>query len=259
MTVLPGDSVETYDLGQRRVTTFAPDWKPVRTVDVGTGALEMARLENGSRVIAGYRYEPERVGLPLHLIDPQGKMTISFGAQPPVSDLRNLHLFYRHVAHSVGQKTVWSSHVLRYRLEEWSTDGRLAGVLERRPPWFTAGQRYGYIDAEQAPAAGIAAIHINDAGIIWVIIHVPDTDWKEGLGATEDPYGRTYMGIARYDDYFDTVIEAIDPIGGRILGSRRMDDYAIGFTDDGLLFGYREAENGEPYIPIWAVQTSGNM
>lgn len=73
INILPGDSVETYDLNQQRLTVFSPNWTPVRTINIGTGAWEMVRLQDGSRVVAGYRYEPERIGLPLHHIDNQGR------------------------------------------------------------------------------------------------------------------------------------------------------------------------------------------
>lgn len=180
-------------------------------------------------------------------------MLVSFGAQPPVSDLRKLHVFYRKLTRGSSDGSVWSAHLPRYRLEEWSVDGVLLRSLERSAPWFPPGESYGYVDSETPPFPGVRALHVDSTGVLWVVIHVSDTNWRSGLGNATDPYGRTYRGITNNSKYFDTIIEAIDTRTAVLLGTMRIDDAVIGFTADGLLFGYEEAENGEPYIPVWRV------
>lgn len=256
VTVLAGDTVETFDLSQRRVTVFDPSWRPVRTTNLHTTAWEMARLDDGSRVIAGYRFEPDRTGIPLHHFAADGQILQSFGAESGPIDMRKHHVFYRQLTRGSCARCVWSAHLPRYQLAEWGLDGKLVRSLERNVEWFPGTERAGYTDAATPPAPGIQAIHLDSDGILWVLIHVADAQWKAGLGPVKDPYGRTYTGIADYDRYFDSIIEAIDPAAARVVGSGRFDQAIRGFTQDGHLFGYAIARSGEPFIPIWSVSLS---
>jgi hypothetical protein len=53
------------------------------------------------------------------------------------------------------------------------------------------------------------------------------------------------------DDYFDSLIEVVAPIGGEVLASGRVDPAILFFLDGGLAASYREDEIGDPVIEIW--------
>lgn len=255
---LPGDSIEVFDLGLRRLTVLAPDLTPVRTVPVAPGAYETVRLADGSRIFAGYYCNPSCSGLPLHHLLADGQVSRSFGARPPVANPRDLHAMYRHVTRGSTAKSVWSAHVPRYRLEEWNLSGDLVRALERRVPWFAPGTRGGYVNPSERPAPMVVAIHRDQSDILWVLIQIADRDWSEGLGDVADPYGRLYKGIADPERYYDSVVEAIDLRTRRVAGAMRVDEAMEGFTQDGLLYGYKEAATGEPYVPIWRLNIPQN-
>jgi hypothetical protein len=254
---VPGDSIEVYDLGLERITVFSPSHKVVRTVQQPVSAMEMVRLPNGWRVVSGHRFESDRVGLPLHTIDAEGNIVVSFGADPPVRDVRNAHLMYRQLTYGSTDSSVWSSHLTRYRLEEWSVRGNHMRSLERKTTWFVAHSHYGFDDRDNAPRPGLMAIYRDRDGILWTLSHVADDEWREGVGTRKDPYGRTRRGIVNRDAYYDTMIEAIDPSQRVVVGLLRMDEAARGFTSDGPVFGYDDTSNAEPVVPLWRVRLSG--
>jgi hypothetical protein len=74
---------------------------------------------------------PDRAGLPLHLISPEGQVIRSFGSisgayrsDIPLHDRRQLT--------PAGSRAVWSAWALQYVIERWSEGGSLERTLQRR-------------------------------------------------------------------------------------------------------------------------------
>lgn len=250
---IAGDSLEVFDLSLGRVSLFGPDLRVQRTTPLPFNALELQRLAPDRYAIYSRVYTPESAGLPLHLIA-EGRLVRSFGADPPIGDVRNSHLMHRMITAGSRGNSIWAGHLLQYALEEWDLDGHLLRRLERDVPWFRPQSRYGFVDAESPPGSGLQALHHDPAGLLWTAVRVPDERWRDALYEGRDPYGRP---MARFSDpsrYYDSVIEVIDIEAGRVLGTVRIDLAVGGFTGDGLLWAYEETELGEPKVRVLEVR-----
>ena len=251
VSLMPGDSIEVYDLKQNRVTILSDQYKVARVQAQPSPAWEMVRFDDGGRIVVAGLYQPERVGLPLHFIDRTGEIKKSFGANPPLADLRNIDLNYRQLARA-SDSSVWSANVTDYRIEEWTKQGARLRVLKRNAQWFPAHKQYGFVDTKTPPGPGIMALYVDSSGLVWTLIQVPDSRWKEGIGPVKDPYGRVVQRVANSTAYFDTMVEVIDPKSGRVVGSARMDKAAIRFSSDGKIITYDDSSpSGEPLVEMW--------
>jgi hypothetical protein len=142
--------------------------------------------------------------------------------------------------------TVWAGHIVKYQLEEWSTSGRLLQTLTLDRPWFPDVERGGFIAPDAPPNPSLRALHRDRGGRLWAITWIADDDWESAIGEGTDPYGREYQTYQNPADYFDSVVEVIDPEAGRVVGKARLDMAATGFVEDGVVFGYDEDDSGEP-------------
>lgn len=252
VTRLEDGSLEVWDLGQLRITRLGPDFEVIETTRIELNGVWVAALPDRSRVMVSMIPTPGSAGLPLHWIDPSGGHRRSFGADPPIEDLRDWERHIRHIA-PASDTSVWAAHYLAYVLEEWSISGTLLRRLERNVDWFPPVDDGGWVDSESPPNPSNRQIHANEDGSIWVATWIADEDWRDGLQQRRDPYGRSYTGYNQENPgwYFDTVLELIDPDAGAVLGSVRVDEAIMGFVNDTLAYGYRMEGEAELSIPIF--------
>jgi hypothetical protein len=75
------------------------------------------------------------VGLPLHFLDREGKVTRSFGSQ--TGAVRPGLGFATHRAIAPARDVgIWAGHRTQYVIELWSADGVLKRQLVRQAEWF---------------------------------------------------------------------------------------------------------------------------
>ncbi|TVP60117.1 MAG: hypothetical protein EA351_00980 [Gemmatimonadales bacterium] len=253
ITRLAGDTIEVYDDASfnDRITILTSDFQVVETRRTGlpTGPRTMTTLSDGSRVMNRIIHSPAIIGLPLHTVSPEGELVRSFGADPPIEDLRNGQLHFRWLA-TASDSTVWAAHRVRYTIEEWSVEGNMMRELTRQVPWFPPVERGGFIDAESPPNPELGPIHSDRAGLLWVVVQVPSANWEEALEMQPDPYGRQRLVPGNPRLYQDALIEVIDPGTGRIVARTRTDHRILGFVADGLVYTYDETESMEPVVRI---------
>lgn len=134
----PGDTLSVFDLKNARKTVIGPHLNIVRMSSFPYRVIASVPVSNGDVVMYSPIEAPEAVGLPLHLVDETGKLLRSFGANPRL----------RRADDEVGERRrlapnklgVWSSFWNDYRLEEWSTSGKLVRALAVPTPWFPRGK-----------------------------------------------------------------------------------------------------------------------
>jgi hypothetical protein len=211
------------------------------------------RAPDGSWVINAPSFHPEGIGLPLHRVDAQGRITLSFGADPPI-EANGGSAFRRRPATS-DSRWVWAVHQPRYRLEQWSRDGRRLAVFDREVEWFRPHVG-GVRDPDTgAPLPFVVDLHQDREGLIWTAVLVPGSNWQDGLGSGVGLQGQRAVVVTDESALYDTVVEVIDPDTRSVVASQRFEQPFAGFVGDGLIYGLETVESGRDVrIGVWRVQ-----
>jgi hypothetical protein len=249
-----GDSLRVYDGGTRRRTVLSPTWEYVSSSRMDVDAFNAIELPTGETVINGVVNSPDRIGLPLHTVDEQGHLQRSFGSFDDVAIYRGdlQYLMWRRMA-PAGVNGVWAAPPNRYVIELWDTNGERQRELLRDADWFKPYTERVPPTPDRPPPPALSSLHLDATGKLWVAIAVPALDWADRLGpAVETPYGKQYR--ASNPEAWDTVIEVIDPAGGRVVASQRVSPLVSGFIDDEHVYAYREDDEGVPFIDVWQLR-----
>ena len=231
---------------QRTVLTPAPEWQYVRRTPIPrvTGAV---LLGGGRMAINAELASGNAAGMPLHLLSVQGVVEHSFGAAGPFD--AKAHPWTRRRVLATSAKGFWAAHVLSYAVELWSADGRKLAELYREPAWFAPRDAPLFASSEHAPSAELVALREDANGLLWMLIVVPGTDWRRGLGTPSVKRGPV-TGWTKLDHIpqllFETVIEVIDPVRGTLLASQRVPGLYPFFVGTGQIGGYRTAADQVP-------------
>ncbi len=140
-----------------------------------------------------------------------------------------------------------------YRIEQWDTAGRKRQEIVRRSDWFRPHRRAPTYRPGEVPPPRLNAIRQDRSGRLWTLSTVADPDWESAFERSD----RAQEGVEFSGDlnrYFDTVIEVIDLAAGRVLASRKVDDYLIVFASDDLVVSSRLTAEAIPKIDIWRVR-----
>lgn len=252
--VLPGDSLEVVDFENLRITTLAPDLSVARTRRLGPAGLMIAFLPDGSHVLSVSIPSAMSIGLPLHLISREGRILRSFGAKPPVEEVRNQSRMRRALA-PAGAHAVWSAELLRYVIEKWDVQGNRLQRMERKASWFPPQTHYGVrADPSIAPAPGLLYVHTDARGRVWTAANVPDPDWESAFVNGTDPYGRVARLVKDLNKYYDSIVEVIDPVSMQVVGRARFDESAHPFAGDGLYVTHETRGRGWPVVAVWRLR-----
>lgn len=248
-----GDTLFVFDGAARRLTVLSPALELVRTqrMPVSAGSASTLIRPNGEIVVSADVRSPDRVGYPLHLVDGEGSIVRSFGAVRPVLRPGVAYSMYRALAWD-RSGDVWAAQKNRYLVELWDLSGQLHRVLERDARWFRPWETDPPISPDHAPDPRLQAIEIDSAGRLWILAMVADPHYRDALIRRDGPRGPRYE-FTEQDRVFDSIIEVIDPVSGRLLSSLRVPQVLHNFAGPGLVFGSREDADGMPFLDVWRV------
>jgi hypothetical protein len=250
------DSLHLFDGWLRRHTVITPNHTVRRTSSIPGQAEQAVLLPNGILVTQSVTRSRDGVGLPVHVITPDGRLLRSVGTTE--RDLpRNVSApLYRRLA-PASDSSVWSARLERYEIEEWDVQGRRLVVLTSDadwfPPWQWPDQRQ--VD-ERRPQPLVRAIQRRSDGTLWLLATVATTNWKPAPGVDKlDPRReeRPILHPSEYGKYLDTVIELIDPKQGTLVASTRVPGAFLGFAGADQVYTRRETPDGGEVLEIWRV------
>jgi hypothetical protein len=232
-----GDTIFVCDPNTHQLTVFAPDYRPVRRVDLGVAANFQAAVVGQRLIVNANLRTGTRAGYPLHLYQASGQFVRSFGSiagayRPDVAFAGR-----RNVA-SAGGDAVWSGLVNEYLIERWDTAGRLTISLRRDPDWFKPYDRVetGAAIAPVPLMRSVAQQHDS----LWVIAVVADPQWASAVSeATPD---RRFFRVSDSHAYQDSYVELIDWRRGELIVSTRSPKEILVFVAPGV--AYWRSEDG---------------
>ncbi|HKS06435.1 MAG TPA: 6-bladed beta-propeller [Gemmatimonadaceae bacterium] len=247
-----GDRIFIWDI-DRRATLFDADYRFVRQHIQSAGTLLV--LAGDRQILGASALDRDGRPAPITVVDSIGNHVAAFGASnEPLPDAEAWR--WNRVVGSAGSDAVWTFFPDRYRLERWSLSGALTRVFVRTPAWFARPTTArAIIHRGEEPTPEPRAVREDSNGRLWYFASVAARDWRAALGQAKTTPGRPtiFPNVNRSQSY-DTVIDVIDVKTGTLLASQRVDAYLQFFLADGLIAGFREDRDGQPFIDIWRVQ-----
>ena len=216
----------------------------------------IAPLSDGSRyVIQAWIQTPDRIGLPLHVID--GKdILASFGATVKEGGVtvESRYTTRRHLT-TDNADNIYAAHVADYVIEVWSPGGSLVGTLEGIPP-LDDGLRGSAREApsdKHPPWNELVDLHVDEKGLLWVLLRHRRDDWREN--SVEMAYSDGEIVIAPIDEipsnWYRSRVDVIDVKGCVRIASQWHDEFFVGFVSDGFMAAGQLSPAGVPFIDVF--------
>jgi hypothetical protein len=238
-----GPRVHAYDARLARLTTFdLASGELVGTVRL-PNHFSVLPLGDSLFVLSGDTRTPEGAGLPLHVYSRAGERVRSFGTDRPLPATASSWLVSRRLA-PAGAGEFWAARANEFRIERWNARGELRRVLTAERSAFQPWQEVRNRTRDEPPRANLTDIATDAQGLLWVLYHVPNPDWRRALSADNTSHGVPELIPGRR--YLDAVLEIIDPVNGRLLARHELSSQGWKLVEAGLLYRSWEDEN---YLP----------
>lgn len=247
------DSVHVFDHTNHRYSVFSPSHAYVRSIALPIGPQIHALRTRSFLAINLGIHTPDRIGLPVHVLDLTGRILASTGSRSEVyrPDITGVDL--RALALANGD-TIWSAHIAQYAIDLIDLrQGRIVQTLTRSVDWFPPrGPLPPSGTDAMRPQPGIRVIRQDSAGRLWVLIGVPDPDWMRSI--TSRSADGTHFRVSNDHEYRDAYIEVIDPKVRRVVASRRWDKNVFHFVSADRVSTFETTPDGEPRLQIWRIE-----
>jgi hypothetical protein len=259
-----GDTLVVLDPEAMRITRLSAQAREVYE----TGRLpirdvyDVLPLPDGSTLINGPWFTNEGAGLPLHLLSRSGEVVRSFGSEAPLMHARDpLHLVRSSTISVADSAMIWVAHTRRYRLELWDVEGTLLQSFEPDVPWFTseaANRPFPRSPSDAGPKIGINDIWQDPDGLLWVILRVPNADWRQRFepiaGSADGP--DTHQRIGFDEELWSTRINVWDPSDWTLVADTIVESMWFAAMGDGFAYSRHLNEQGVPYMTVWSAEYS---
>jgi hypothetical protein len=244
------DTLHVIDMLRHRWTVLSPGQEVLRTAEYrGEFNHQLAVFANGSAAFSSFVAASANTGDQIHLTGPDGQILRSFGGEGGKPVQYDLPSGWARILAVASDSTVWAAPLNDYRIALWHTDGRKLLEFARQPLPFTPWIEVRPPSRDEPPQTIVRALRQDAEGRLWLLYHVADQRWRDGVYEM-----RTPEGVSTDSDrnaLLDTVVEVIDPEQGTVLASLRVEEALHGFAADGVAYSFSETE---VRIQIWALR-----
>jgi hypothetical protein len=103
----------------------------------------------------------------------------------------------------------------------------------------------------------VAAIHVDDEGLLWVFIHLPGREWQKAW--PQVPAGSREYSVRSIamDKLYRTAMEVIDPRTMRVVARLFIDAHVIAALPDRRAAIYTVDQSDIPRVSIVQLELSG--
>lgn len=139
IVVMPGDTIHVFDGPYMRQTVLSPGLEVIRTINVQIAATRAWRLDSSTILVNGMAPGPAGMPQPLHVLQLDGTITNSFGAErlEQAMKIYGPHpVLFARIATPMPDGTFWSAPLNEYRMELRAQDGSVIQTVSRQPIWF---------------------------------------------------------------------------------------------------------------------------
>jgi hypothetical protein len=246
-----GDTIHVFDGGLSRHTVLSSSFEVIRT---GPMAVVGPRcyLLPGDRLLSTTHIREGVDQRALVIGDSRGKVVREFG--PRIASRSPDDWISRWWSFSEPRNGMtWVAPINRYVLEKWDTAGRRRAIIERDAPWFVTWDDLAFYEPNvKRPRPSLGKVREDKAGLLWILTHVADSGWKARDGTPTQTEGGMMNRVhyTQFDEFFDTIVEIIDPKRGVLLASKRLPQYFYDFAGDGIVWSLREDKDGIAHIDV---------
>lgn len=250
MLIGDADSIIITDVNVGRLTVLGPDLTVDRTTRLPYRHREMRRVEGGY-VLNGQIPTPESAGLPIHYVDDDGRLRLSFGADTAIyrPDLAGLH---SRPLTTDGRRRVWAGYTGQYVIDRFDLSGTRQQRFVREADWFPAWSVHPPLSPEDPPLPQLVCLQLGQDSTLWTLVLVPAPDFAKAFGPVTDGSKARYR-LNDYYDLFHAVLEVFDAGSGELLASKRVPGFLFGFADEHHVVGYRERPDLLPRLDVWRI------
>lgn len=242
----PQDTLLAYDVVHRTLTTIESDLKVTSSMEFPH--RPSFRRDDGSFIVAQQIRSPDLIGHPIHLVDRNGSISVSFGADVPEYRPDLSRLMTRRAAPG-PQGTVWTVAPGRYIVERW--DPVKGMKLDRKPvrsAWAPA------VTGDH-PGPTVETLWEQD-DLLWVLLRVADLTSPGSVSAR--PVAAP--SVKDRSQVSDAVVEVVDPQSGDVIASRQFDRVLRGRPSAPFLTSCGSAEDMlelDVWLPVLERRESG--
>ena len=243
------DSVFVFDIHRRLVSVYTPDLEFARTFRLRF-SLDGPQLFFGASLLinTGIR-TADRVGLPFHVLDGEGRISRSFGSEMGGvyrADMRDI--MDRRVLARSDISSFWAARINQYLIQRWTMDGRLLETLHREPPWFEVWWKPRAAGANTPPNTAVEAMgQVGDT--LWLLAWVPGERWRSAI----EQDARRFR-VTKPEVYWNAVLEAVDLKRRVVIASRRMPLLFDDLLEGGLAVRNDTDEVGNPVVWLYRLE-----
>jgi len=242
---LEGSEVHVYDNRQQRESVFDSAGNYLRSYPWAFGPKNSVGsrwpLPDGGLLISATVRSREAAGNPLHVLNANRELVRSFGADTAML-LPGLIDLARRAVSKASDGAIWVGRINEYRIEKWSISGEHLQTMDRQVSWFPRWQSVETTDymAAAPPPRLVAILEDPSSGLLWTMTVLADSRYRptKRVGDAETP-----VVVSELDDFFDTVIEAIDIRTSTVLATRRFDEI-LGVAGQAIVASQYELEDG---------------
>ncbi|HET7586123.1 MAG TPA: 6-bladed beta-propeller [Gemmatimonadaceae bacterium] len=254
MQIGPGDSLFVFDNPESRLSVFSPELKFIRSARLAlVPQVNNTVLPDGRIVIGRSVLTRELAGQPLHLLDRDGGRVRSFGNLSGILRPDVPGMLDRTVATSRG-RYIWSAHQVEYVIDRIDVEtGTITDVIRRNASWFPSRMKPQTRPEDIRAEPAVIDLQEDDAGRLWMLIAVPDKDWRKQLVPPQA--GDQHGTVRDMQRFYDTRIEVLDPAQGRLIASLRIPEYVQQFCGPREI-GYVSLDHDVPRFHRWRLMLS---
>ena len=240
----PHDTLHVYH-GLRH-TVFSPSFESVRTSRLPGRIGGVTFLQDGRQLVTAFVATRERAGYTMHILDGDS-LSLSFGLTSGKGDpVASAMVMAMQVVPSAPEQ-VWLAHGNQYRLERWDPSGSLLRVITRDVWWFPAST----YPLRTSVQGGI--VQEDTAGNLWTVARIPTLDAKRPI--IEGPERKVdYTSYESFYGQWASMVEVIDPQGGRLIASQRFPFSISGFVTQGTVCRFNEDDLGYMVLEIHRIR-----
>ncbi len=215
----PGDSIHVFDGARNRRTIFDPMMtRAVRATPIPR-MLDVALLDANRLVLSGSVQTRESAGLPLHMVEGDGRISRSFAVNGATmtSNFTQPWWFYRSIVPARGGG-FWIAPATRYSLERWSSGLKHERTLQRSVDWFPPvppTAKFGSPAVERPPTL-LRGLWEEPNGLLFINFAVAATNWRPTQVADGEHSALPEREVAKY---IDTKLEVLDPSSATVLAT----------------------------------------
>lgn len=250
------DDLTIIDAAGRRFTTIRNG--EVSTISMSFVPKRHALLPDGRHLYNAIVFEPDRIGHPFHVYDPESRrITRSLGDEGVRVDRssRSQNAMNRPIA-VAADGHIWAARVNRYQIDKWGLGGDRIARIERDAPWFRPWLDFPE-PIEDRPLPELVGVGDWGDDLLMVVVRVADSEWKPVRPARIER-GHELISGAQMEELYDTLIEVLDTRLGTVVARTQVDAHAWRVIGNDGFYSYAEhSDLGEPKHVVWSVALSG--